>query len=689
MWSVSTVGTRYVGLWGRPGASACWFLIRRLGLETVVKSMNAVEIEEAVSALAAAPFDSQEFPYSFLAAFGNKETTIQRLRSGSSNTSDIPGGVLQRTNIHIATCDVGKVGENLTALKASPKSAKGKVKFVLATDGIDFEAEELATGETMACAYRDFANHFGFFLPLAGISTVAQIKDNPIDIRATSRLNKLYVELLKENEDWSSDARRQDLIQFMARLIFCFFAEDTGIFNSEGLFTACIKKMTANDSSNTHEVIKELFRAMDTKPDDRKSKDIKSWAQAFPYVNGGLFTKQIECPRFSKIARSYLIRAGELNWKEINPDIFGSMIQAVADDDERGELGMHYTSVPNILKVLEPLILDDLWQQLEEAEDNPRKLLNLRKRMAAIRVFDPACGSGNFLVIAYIKMREIEAEIVKRRKEQHSKEAQKSWIKLTNFYGIEIKCFAAEIARLALLIAEFQCNVRLIGQREACLDVLPLHDTGQIHIGNALRQNWLRVCPAPSNRIAVEGDSVGQAEQDTLNDVGSDAEVATFICGNPPYLGAKKKSPQQIEDMELAGLEKAKLLDYVAAFLVKAHSFAIAQRSAIALVATSSICQGEQVSLLWPNLLRDLQIRFAYTPFKWANSAANNAGVYCTIVGLVMQNPSSKILFDGTSSKLCRNISPYLIEGDPIICSPSRVQLSGLPKMEMGSNPVD
>ena len=261
--------------------------------------------------------------------------------------------------------------------------------------------------------------------------------------------------------------------------------------------------------------------------------------------------------------------------------------------------------------------------------------------MAAIRVFDPACGSGNFLVIAYIKMREIEAEIVKRRKEQHSKEAQKSWIKLTNFYGIEIKCFAAEIARLALLIAEFQCNVRLLANARPARRAALARHRPDPH-GNALRQNWLRVCPAPSNRIAVEGDFVGQAEQDTLNDVGSDAEVATFICGNPPYLGAKKKSPQQIEDMELAGLEKAKLLDYVAAFLVKAHSFAIAQRSAIALVATSSICQGEQVSLLWPNLLRDLQIRFAYTPFKWANSAANNAGVYCTIVGLVMQNPSSK-----------------------------------------------
>ena len=206
MWSVSTVGTRYVGLWGRPGASACWFLIRRLGLETVVKSMNAVEIEEAVSALAAEPFDPAGVPVLVPCGLRQQGNDVQKSEVWPSNTSDVPGGVLQRNNIHIAVCDAGKVGENLTALKASPKSAKGKVKFVLATDGIDFEAEELATGETMACAYLDFANHFGFFLPLAGISTVAQIKDNPIDIRATGRLNKLYVELLKENEDWSSDA---------------------------------------------------------------------------------------------------------------------------------------------------------------------------------------------------------------------------------------------------------------------------------------------------------------------------------------------------------------------------------------------------------------------------------------------------------------------------------------------------
>src|ERR1051326_4137683 len=228
--------------------------------------------------------------------------------------------------------------------------------------------------------------------------------------------------------------------------------------------------MSARDSSNTHEVLSELFRAMDTSRENRGSVGIKSWADGFPYVNGGLFSGRADVPRFSKIARSYLLHIGGLDWTKINPDIFGSMIQAVADDEERGALGMHYTSVPNILKVLNPLFLDDLRAKLEEAGDNPRMLLNLRRRMAKIRVFDPACGSGNFLVIAYKQMRAIEADINKRRGE----EERRTDIPLTNFRGIELRDFPSEVARLALIIAEFQCDVLYRGQKEALAEFLPL-----------------------------------------------------------------------------------------------------------------------------------------------------------------------------------------------------------------------
>ncbi len=326
--------------------------------------------------------------------------------------------------------------QTLAALKASPATGKAKAKFILATDGVDFEAEDLASGETVACSFKGFPDHFGFFLPLAGVGTVRRdISPNAFDIRATSRLNRLYVELLKDNPEWGTAERRHDMNKLMARLIFCFFADDTDIFIGKGRVTDTIAQMSERDASNTHDVIATLFRAMNTKREERAAAGIPRWAAEFPYVNGALFSGSDKVPRFSRIARSYLLHVGGLELTKINPDIFGSMIQAIAEDEERGELGMHFTSVPNILKVLNPLFLDDLQAKLEEAGDNSRVLLNLRKRMARIRVFDPACGSANFLVIAYKEMRAIEAEINKRRGE---KQIGASDIPLTNFRGIRV-----------------------------------------------------------------------------------------------------------------------------------------------------------------------------------------------------------------------------------------------------------
>ncbi len=243
----------------------------------------------------------------------------------------------------------------------------------------------------------------------------------------------------------------------------------------------------------------------------------------------------VAVPRFSKIARSYLLHVGNLDWTKINPDIFGSMIQAVADDEKRGALGMHYTSVPNILKVLNPLFLDDLRAQLEAAGDNARKLLNLRSRMARIRVFDPACGSGNFLVIAYKEMRGIEAEINGRRGEPD----RRSEIPLTNFRGIELRHFSAEIARLALIIAEYQCDVTYRGSQLALAEFLPLKDDNWITCGNALRLDWLSLCPPTGTGIKLYANDLfstplDQAEIDFENEGGE-----TYICGNPPYKGSK------------------------------------------------------------------------------------------------------------------------------------------------------
>jgi hypothetical protein len=624
--------------------------------------MNAVEIEVAVSTLASQPFARDQFPFAFLSAFGNKETTIRRLRKGESNASDVPGGVLQRNNIHIAACELGLVGQTLKALRTSPQTASAKAKFILATDGETLEAEDLTSGETITSDYRDFASHFGFFLPLAGIFTIKEIKDNPIDVRATGRLNKLYIELLKENPEWATEARRHDMNHFMARLIFCFFAEDTDIFNGAGLFTKTVEQMSARDSSNTHEVIVNLFRAMNLKLVDRAGAGLPHWANGFPYVNGGLFSGNTDAPRFSRMARTYLLHAGELNWREINPDIFGSMIQAVADDEERGTLGMHYTSVPNILKVLNPLFLDDLRSQLEAAGDNARMLLNLRKRMSKIRVFDPACGSGNFLVIAYKEMRAIEAEVNQRRRESNLR----TEIPLTNFRGIELRDFPAEIARLALIIAEYQCDVRYRGQKEALAELLPLDAMNWITCGNALRLDWLSICPPTGSSVKFVADDLFSAALDQPQIDFANEGGETYICGNPQFKGARKQNNAQKDEMSqiFRGHKDFKDCDYVTAWYLKASAFINSCESQFAFVSTSSICEGEQVAHLWSRLYGSgCHILFAHRGFKWRNNASSNAAVQCVIIGIGKRIDQARAIYDGETKIAVASISPYLIAG--------------------------
>lgn len=654
---------------------------------------NAVEIEEAISVLAEQPFDAQEFPFAFLQAFGNKETTIKRLRSGASNKSDL-GGVLQTSNIHIAVSAPGGVTKTLALLKASPATTKAKAKFILATDGTDFEAEDMTTGETVVCAYREFPDHFGFFLPLAGITTVKQVRESSFDIRATGRLNKLYVELLKDNPEWGITDRSHDMNHFMARLIFCFFAENTDIFNGTGLFTATIEQMSARDASNTHEVIGELFRAMNTRIEDRASTRIPRWADAFPYVNGGLFSGNMDVPRISRIARSYLLHIGNLDWTKINPDIFGSMIQAVAEDEERGALGMHYTSVPNILKVLNPLFLDALRARLEEAGDNPRTLLNLRRRISRIRVFDPACGSGNFLVIAYKEMRAIEAEINRRRGEaEHRTE-----IPLTNFRGIELRDFPAEIARLALFIAEFQCDVLYRGQKLALAEFLPLEAQNWITCGNALRLDWLRICPPIGAGVKHAADDLfhmplDQAQVDFENEGGE-----TYICGNPPYKGSNWRTKEQTEELGALFSTRSKSwkpLDYVCGWLLKAADYSRSSPSASAFVATNSVCQGLQASILWPLIFESGQeIFFAHTSFKWSNLASKNAGVSVVVVGLSTPPLRQRKLYetdaDGkTQTRQVANINAYLLNARNIFVDAAKQPIGFDATITDGSGALD
>jgi hypothetical protein len=655
--------------------------------------MNPGEILEAIEELALETFDANEFPFQFLRAFGNKETAIQRLRAGNTNQSDVAGALLQRGNIHIATCAGGAVDSTLRALRDSPKTASQKARFILATDGEVFQAEDLSGADTVSCTFAEFPNHFGFFLPLAGISYATEITETVLDRRAASRLQRLYVTLLQENPDWAS--RPEDMNHFMARLIFCFFAEDTDIFSGEGLFSKKVEQMSARDASDTHIVMGEIFRAMDIKIADRENAGVKRYALEFPYVNGQLFSGSTDCPRFSKASRSYLLHIASLNWKKINPDIFGSMIQAVADDEERGALGMHYTSVPNILKVLNPLFLDDLRETLEEAGDNERKLLNLRKRMAKIRVFDPACGSGNFLVIAYKELRAIEAEVNRRRRETD----RRSDIPLTNFRGIEIRPFPAEIARLALIIAEYQCDVTYRGQQEALDEFLPLDNQNWIVQGNALWLDWLSVCEPTgvgAGKIYADdlfGAPLDQAKIDFENEGGE-----TYICGNPPYLGSTWQDAEQKADLERIFGHRTKSwksLDYVAGWFMKAADYGTQTNAAAAFVSTNSICQGQQVSILWPLIFQTKHdIAFAHTSFTWANLASQKAGVTVVIVGIAKGISGTRRLFSNsdtglTVAKDVQNINAYLVAGQDFMVAPLSRPKDERALMEWGNKPTD
>ena len=655
--------------------------------------MNAVEIEQAVTELAEQPFDAAGFPFAFLEAFGNKATTIRKLRNSASNKSDI-GGVLQANHIHLKTCDAGQVPRTLSDLgnSTATRTKRNKVRFLLATDGQTFEAEDLVTGETVSCAYGDFPNHFVFFWPLAGLSKTRQLSESEFDVRATLRLNRLYTTLRADNPDW--EKRSHDMNHFMARLIFLFFAEDTDILNGENLFTDTIERMANADGSNTHEVISELFRAMNTEYPDRDAANLPRWATPFSYVNGGLFAGSTDVPGFSRIAQRYLTHIGHLDWTKINPDIFGSMIQAVADEEERGALGMHYTSVPNILKVLNPLVLDDLNAQLAAAGDNKRKLANLRKRMSKIRVFDPACGSGNFLVIAYKEMRGIEA----RLNACCGTPDRRSEIPLTNFRGIELRDFPAEIARLALIIAEYQCDVTHRGHKDALAALLPLDAKNWITQGNALRLDWLTVCPPTAQKINMRGEDLfmsplDKAQIDFRNEGGE-----TYICGNPPYLGSTWQSREQKEDLKTifdGRVKSWKSLDYVAGWFMKAADYGLHTDCTAAFVSTNSICQGQQVPILWPAILATgHHISFAHTSFKWANLASHNAGVTVAIIAISNMPSQTHRLYSLNAGgeavmKEVENINAYLVAAPNVTVRKAGKPLNGCAKMSFGNKPVD
>jgi hypothetical protein len=656
------------------------------------------DIEEAVSKIAAEPFNAETFPYDFIAAYDAPPATVTRIRNGTQNATDIDGAVLWRQKLHLHVCALGEVEPSVQRLAASRATERQKVQFLLATDGVEVAVRDLRADDANFFPFEEFGNHFGFFLPLAGYSRYKAAEENPVDVKAANRLSRLYDALIAENPEWAGDDKRHAMNTFMTRLIFCMFAEDTGIF-AENLFAKTIHKHGGHAGEEMVHVLTALFTAMSKRPEDRTG--LPDWADKFPWVNGGLFTSDIEVPRFNRTAYRTLTEAAGLRWNEINADIFGSMIQVIVDPNHRHETGMHYTSVPNILKALDPLFLDDLRAEagkpaLADASREKARLKSLLNRLSKIRVFDPACGSGNFLVIAYQELRKIERQVLDRL-QLITGQAPGIWshIELHNFYGIEVSDFAAETAKLSLWIAKFQMDRAHRDLFGTAPPALPLSDSGSIVCENSLRVDWLSVCPPPMverNRqkklnLATNIDAYG-------TEVVHDDEVSTFIVGNPPYLGFNFQSVEQKAEVDSLFRGRAatwKSLDYVACWFLKGSDYCRAEPgTSCAFVATNSICQGQQVPMLWPVVLAGgVRISFAHLSFKWSNSAARAAAVMCIIVGLDTKSNGSAYLIDENHSRTVGQISPYLTDGPTLYVEKRSQPLSELPAMIWGNKPTD
>ncbi|HCL00024.1 MAG TPA: SAM-dependent methyltransferase, partial [Candidatus Marinimicrobia bacterium] len=541
------------------------------------------------------------------------------------------------------------------------KGIKHNERFVIVTDYTTILAIDTKTNDKLDIDLKDLPKHFDFFLPWAGMEKNQHIDENPADVRAAEKMAKLFDTIKKDNPDDSPEFIH-GLNVFLSRLLFCFFAEDTHIFQ-DSQFTNYIDSHTQTDGSDLNTYLDTLFTVLNTPEKERKN--LPEYLNTFPYVNGGLFINKLQAPKFSRSSRAAILNSGDQDWSAINPDIFGSMFQAVISVDQRGSLGQHYTSVPNIMKVIEPLFLNELYEEFENANGNQKKLNTLLNRIHKLKIFDPACGSGNFLIIAYKELRILEMKIFKELEKSSYGQisAPFSNVHLSQFYGIEIDDFAGEIAKLALWLAEHQMNVEFFKEFGRTNPTLPLKEAGKIVQGNATRLDWEVVCPKK------EGDEI-------------------YVLGNPPYLGARMQNSEQKSDMKFVfnNLKGLNNLDYISCWFKKGSDFIINSNSKYAFVTTNSISQGEQVSLLWPNLLvNNLQICFAHQSFKWTNNAKGNAGVTVAIIGIGNNSPNDRIIFNDGLAYSVRNINPYLVSGSNSFIKKRNAPLSLLPEMCFGS----
>ena len=629
--------------------------------------MNSNEIENNIKQIFE-DFSKEEFIYDLLLAYGISKTSITRLKKGDFNLSKVDGEILYKKKIFFKTGESGNLLNDIENVSVDERIIKHSPRFAILTDYDTLVAKDLKLGKNLDIKITELPKYFDFFLPLAGSEVYNTSNDNQADRDAAYKMAQLYDNLVHANENiYNSKEGIHELNIFLSRLLFCYFAEDTEIFEENSIFTNTLVQHTSEDGLDTHDFLDKLFERLNTKDGSK----FPAFLQKFPYVNGGLFRDPIDTPHFTFKARKTLIELGELYWKDINPDIFGSMIQAVVLPEYRSDLGMHYTSVENILKLIRPLFLDELYEEFEKHNENLKQLRKLTNRLSKIKFFDPACGSGNFLIITYKEIRLLEIKILQRIIElSHNPTLEFTQIRLSQFYGIELDDFAHEMAILSLWLAEHQMNKvfeEMLFDYGCSEPILPLKEAGQIKRGNATRENWNEVCP-----------------------ISKDDEV--FIIGNPPYLGARLQDAEQKKDMAIVfhGINGYSNMDYIACWFYKAMKYIKDYNAKSAFVTTNSICQGEQVALIWPHILSDkIEIDFAYQSFKWKNNAKGNAGVTVSIVGLRNISSTNKYLFIGNFRKKAKNINPYLLDSVDIVVVGRSNPVSKLPEIYFGNMPND
>lgn len=605
-------------------------------------TFSYIETQQALEAIATTA-TRESLPYELLRIFcGYGDAAIARVRDGRGNDAKDGKTVLIKKLFAYRPTETTLLGEEdvsdvIEALEKDASIAKKEPRLYITFDGQTLFAHDPKENDVY---YNDITllwKDFDFFKPLAGIEKFRNHEEAEADVKSAEMMAKIFDDISRYN-DIRDAVQVHNLNIFMTRLLFCYFAEDTGLFPVANMFTDAIREDTKADGSDLKVFLESIFAIMSIE-DKVVRAALPEHITRFPYVNGGLFKEYVPVPTLSRRTRTLMLKCGEYNWKEINPDIFGSMIQAVINPEVRSGMGVHYTSVPNIMKVIKPLFLDELTEEYTRIKDDVKKLRLMLLRLSKIKFFDPACGSGNFLIIAYKAIRELEIEIYERLRVLGHSELPIPNIQLQQFYGIEIDEYACDTAILSLWLAEHQMNVKFNERLGIQPSALPLRPSGHIICGNACRLDWNTVCPHT-------------------------AEEEVYIMGNPPYLGSRNQDENHKADMDvvMSHIKQYRRLDYIANWFVKGANYIRGYcLSKLAFVSTNSITQGEQPIILWDTTLNeDLEIAFAYTTFKWTNNAKYNAGISVVIIGLQNKCNRKKILYTDGESHCIDTISPYL-----------------------------